>query len=46
MTYLATVQALQQIQISGIRYAAMDDKHSIVDYCAQRKPSIDFFNKF
>lgn len=46
MTYLATIQGLKQIQISGIGYTAMDNKHPIVDYCAQRKPSVNFLNKF
>lgn len=46
MTYLATIQAFQQIQIGRIRYSAMYNKNPVVYDCSQRKPSVYFLDKF
>lgn len=43
--YLAPVQTAYQIQIGRVGNTTMDDKHPIVDDCAQRKPSVDLFNQ-
>jgi hypothetical protein len=44
-SYFVSVQVSHPVEVSDIRDAPMYHQYLVVDYCAQRKPSIHSFDQ-